>query len=142
MRAFDTDILTELLRGTPKYVELAQAIPIAEWAAPIVVAQEIIDGRLEGVRKAEQGKGRIAVERAYFLFQETLDKLRSWTFLPYTRKAEGLFSDWRRQKIGNKTTGTHDLRIAAICVVHSARLVSRNRQDFEGIPGLDLDAWT
>jgi predicted nucleic acid-binding protein len=32
---------------------------------------------------------------------------------------------------------THDLRIAAICVAKGAKLVPRNRRDFEGIPGLN-----
>jgi len=30
----------------------------------------------------------------------------------------------------------HDLRIAAICVAHATILISRNRTDFEQVPGL------
>jgi predicted nucleic acid-binding protein len=33
------------------------------------------------------------------------------------------------------------LRIAAICVVNSATLVTRNRRDFEHMPGLAVDFW-
>jgi predicted nucleic acid-binding protein len=36
---------------------------------------------------------------------------------------------------------THDLRIAAVAVANSATLVSRNRRDFELIPGLSVEFW-
>ena len=36
---------------------------------------------------------------------------------------------------------THDLRIAASCVVNSATLVTRNRRDFRNFPGLSVEFW-
>jgi tRNA(fMet)-specific endonuclease VapC len=53
-------------------------------------------------------------------------------------KMPSAYQDWRRQKI---RVGTHDLRIAAICVENSATLISRNRHDFELIPGLSVELW-
>jgi tRNA(fMet)-specific endonuclease VapC len=47
-------------------------------------------------------------------------------------------TEWRKKKIRGST---HDLRIAASCVVNSATLVTRNRRDFEHIPGLDVEFW-
>ena len=37
---------------------------------------------------------------------------------------------------------THDLRIAAISVAHRVKLISRNRRDFDRVPGLDVEYWT
>jgi tRNA(fMet)-specific endonuclease VapC len=34
--------------------------------------------------------------------------------------------------------GISDLRIAAICTLHAATLISRNRKDFEQVPGLSV----
>ena len=59
--------------------------------------------------------------------------------LPYTAQAEALYQEWRSQKI---RLGTHDLRIAAICVAHMARLISRNLRDFDQVPGLQVEYWT
>jgi len=81
---------------------------------------------------------KISIEQAYHFFQETLLDLQDITVLPYTAPAEALFQEWRQQKL---RIATHDLRIAAICVAHSATLISRNRRDFERVPGLRVEYW-
>jgi tRNA(fMet)-specific endonuclease VapC len=138
MIAFDTDILTDLLLGKEQVVALVAAIPIVEQALPIIVAEEILRGRLDLVRRAEAGKGKMSVETAYHFLRQTLIDLRLINILPYTAEAEARFSDWKQQKLKVKT---HDLRIAAIAVAHHAVLVSRNRRDFEKIPGLAVEFW-
>jgi tRNA(fMet)-specific endonuclease VapC len=138
MTAFDTDVLTEILLGNAEYVRRASLIPAHEQAVPVLVAEEIIRGRLNTVRQAEGGKARITIERAYELFACTLSDLREITILSYTARAEVLFQRWRNQKV---RVPTHDLRIAAICVAHSATLASRNRRDFEIVPGLSVEYW-
>jgi tRNA(fMet)-specific endonuclease VapC len=54
------------------------------------------------------------------------------------RQADTLYLQWRHQGI---RVGTHDLRIAAICVVHEDTLISRNRQDYTRVPGLHVEFW-
>ena len=49
-----------------------------------------------------------------------------------------LLDEWRSNKIRGST---HDLRMAASCVVGSATLVTRNGRDFEHIPGLAVEFW-
>jgi tRNA(fMet)-specific endonuclease VapC len=138
MKAFDTDVLTEILLGNDEYVRRASLIPTHEQAIPVLVAEEIIRGRLNTIRQAEGGKGRVTIERAYELFERTLRDLREVGILSYTPRAEELFQQWRQQKL---RLPTHDLRIATIAVAHSATLVSRNRRDFERAPGLSVEYW-
>jgi tRNA(fMet)-specific endonuclease VapC len=59
-------------------------------------------------------------------------------FLSFTLQAETILKDWRKKKIRGST---HDLRMAASCVAQSATLVTRNRRDFEHIPGLSVEFW-
>ena len=138
MKAFDTDILTEILAGNPAYAERIANVPLEEQSAPIVAIEEILRGRLNSIRQAEAGKGRITIERAYQLSEETLDALRELKFLSFTQQADALVREWRGKKIRGST---HDLRMAASCVVSSVTLVTRNRRDFEHIPGLSVEFW-
>jgi tRNA(fMet)-specific endonuclease VapC len=138
MIAYDTDVLVELLKGHPTYAARARAIPKEEQFVPIVVVEEIQRGRLNSIRQAEAGKGRISLERAYALYEQTFVALRSMPFLSYTMIAEAQFQVWRRLKVRGST---HDLRIAAICVAHSAKQITRNRRDFEQVPGLSVEIW-
>lgn len=138
MKAFDTDILTEILAGNPAYAERIARVPVAEQAVPIVVIEEILRGRLNVIRQAEAAKARIPIEQAYGLFEQTLEDFREIKILSFTEQAEVLLKEWRKLKIRGST---HDLRIAAICVVSSATLITRNRRDFQNISGLAVEFW-
>ena len=83
MIAFDADILSDLFRGVPECVQRAEAIPADEQALPVVVVEEILRGRLNEIRRAEAGKSRISMERAYELFQETVEHLWQFHVLSY-----------------------------------------------------------
>jgi tRNA(fMet)-specific endonuclease VapC len=138
MIAFDADVLSEILAGDPALAAKAAEVPPGEQAVPIVVVEEILRGRLNAIRRAEAGKSKISVHRAYALFDETLDAFRQVAKLPYSEAADILYQQWRSKKIRG---GTHDLRIAAICVAHAAKLITRNRRDFENFPGLSMEVW-
>jgi len=138
MIAFDTDMLTEILLGNRRFVDRAAAVPAIKQGVPSVVVEEIVRGRLNAIRQAEAGKGRISIVRAYELFEQTLADFQHLAILPYTPEAESIFQQWRKQKV---RVSTHDLRSAAICTDRSATLVSRNRRDFDRVPGLSVGYW-
>ncbi len=138
MIAFDTDVLTAILLGHNDFVQRVIAIPENEQAVPIIVVEEIIRGRLKIIRQAEAQQTKISIERAYELFESSLEDFRFVRVLSYTTQAEQCYRQWRQQGI---RISTHDLRIAAICVSYSAVLVSRNRRDFGRVPGLQVDFW-
>ncbi|MEZ4867971.1 MAG: type II toxin-antitoxin system VapC family toxin [Caldilineaceae bacterium] len=138
MIAFDTDVLSLIFRGNLAYTQRVTAIPIVLQHVPIIVAEEIVRGRLDVVRKAEAGQAKISLEQAYHLFEEALMDLQQFKLLPYTAQADAWFQQWRREKV---RVATHDLRITAICRAHNATSVSRNRRDYERVPGLRVEFW-
>jgi hypothetical protein len=72
MIVFDADVLSELFRGTAKYVARAESVPADQHAIAIVVVEEILRGRLSMIRRAEAGRAVVGIERAYQLLQETV----------------------------------------------------------------------
>lgn len=97
MKAFDTDILTEILAGNPAYAERIANVPVVEQAVPVIGVEELIRGRLNTIRQAEAGKARITVEKAYPLFEQTLHDIRELKVLSITSQAEALLKEWRKQ---------------------------------------------
>ncbi len=138
MNAFDTDILSELLFHNVVYTQRAALIPAATQVVPVVALEEVLRGRLDAIRRAQAGRIRLSLERAYDLFRDALEDTRPYRILPYTAVADALFRQWRAAKI---RIGTNDLRIAAICTTHGATLVTRNARDYAQIPGLTFDVW-
>ncbi len=138
MKAFDSDVLSDLLRGRADYWARLIAIPFLEQSVPVVVVEEVIRGRLDVIRQAQAGKANVPITEAYSLFERTFADLRTQRLLAYDETANEVFRDWRTRGI---RTPTNDLRIAATCVAHQATLVSRNRKDFEGLSGLSVEFW-
>lgn len=139
LTALDTDIFTDVMYGDPVLTARLATIPIAEQTLSIVVIEEVIRGRFNVIRQAEAGRGRITLEEAYQLFQQSVTVTRAFAVLPFTAAASTLVTAWKRQRI---RVATHDMRIAAICIVHGATLVTRNARDYARIPGLSLDVWS
>lgn len=61
-----------------------------------------------------------------------------WTVLPFDDAAADQFDDLRAQRI---RIATMDLKIASICLVNAATLLSGNLRDFEQVPGLVVEDW-
>ncbi len=120
MRAFDTDVLVEILAGNPIYVRRAASVPLDEQVVPVVVVEEILRARLNAIRQAEAGKGKLSISQAYEMLARSLVELRRLPYLPYRESANDLFREWRSRGI---RVATHDLRIAAICVDIRATLI-------------------
>lgn len=138
MTAFDTDVLSEILIGTTTYVQRANLIPVADKVVPVVALEEVFRGRLDAIRKAQAGRIKLTLDRAYDLFRDAVTETRPYQILPYTPTADALVRQWLSNKI---RVGSNDLRIAAICIVHEATLATRNARDYAQVPGLTFDVW-
>jgi tRNA(fMet)-specific endonuclease VapC len=61
-----------------------------------------------------------------------------WRVLPFDDAAAVRFEGLRSART---RIGSSDLKIAAICLVNDATLLSRNRADFLQVPGLRVEDW-
>ena len=138
MIALDTDIMTLALYGDAAITARLDAVPIIEQGVPIVVVEELVRGRLAAIRQAESGKGKNNLADAYDLFTKTVKDTRKYELLRFTPPAEQLVVSWKRLKL---KIGSKDLRIAAISIIHGAKLVTRNARDYAQVPGLNFEVW-
>jgi tRNA(fMet)-specific endonuclease VapC len=61
-----------------------------------------------------------------------------WTVQPFDERAADEFLRLRREGV---RIATMDLKIAAICLVEGATLLSANLKDFQQVPGLVVEDW-
>ncbi len=61
-----------------------------------------------------------------------------WRIAPFDEPAAARFQELRSVRI---RIGSTDLKIAAICLVNRAVLLSRNLGDFQQVPGLRVEDW-
>jgi tRNA(fMet)-specific endonuclease VapC len=136
---FDTDHLSLLERGNLLIQRRLQPIMPTSVAITIVTAEEKVKGRLatinglSGIERVD----RLAV--AYRTLQTTLDDLKTFPILPFSDIACDRYRELLQQKI---RVGSHDLRIAAITLSVDGVLITRNRRDFERVPGLRFEDWS
>jgi tRNA(fMet)-specific endonuclease VapC len=48
---------------------------------------------------------------------------------------------WADLTAGGKLIGSHDLWLAASCIVHGLDLMTANRREFQRVPGLTVEVW-
>ncbi len=106
------------------------------------------DMRVTAISLEEQMRGWLAAIRRqrsvhdqvpyYKRLEEVAQFFARWEMLSFNEHAADMFDQLRAQRI---RIGTQDLKIAAICVVNGATLLSSNLRDFERVPGLLVEDW-
>ena|SRR5438093_228387 len=136
MWALDTDTLTLWLRGHDKVGQRIEGHAPEELAITIITVEEVLSGWYSVIRQARDDE---KLARAYQWLQQSVEFFRQVRILPFDRAAIQRYNDLRKR---HRTTGTNDLRIAAIALESSATLVSRNLADFRPIAELDVEDWS
>jgi tRNA(fMet)-specific endonuclease VapC len=101
----------------------------------IISVQETIQGWLGLINRHRAGHDQV---HAYARFQNSVETLTKLPILPFDEAAARTFENLKRQRV---RVGTMDLKIASICLVHDALLLTRNLADFEQVPGLKKENW-
>lgn len=74
----------------------------------------------------------------YERFIATYRFFGKWRVVPFDEAAAVRFQEMRSARV---RIGSMDLKIAAICLVQHATLLSRNLVDFLKVPGLHVENW-
>jgi tRNA(fMet)-specific endonuclease VapC len=137
MFVLDTDHVSLFQRRHPVVVEKLQLIPASQLAVTIVTYEEQVRGWLKVVSRSADDPRKLIF--GYKKLNESLDFFSNQRVLDFTEIAFDQFQELTRQKV---RVGTQDLRIASIALSIDATVVTRNRRDFERVPGLKIEDWS
>lgn len=132
----DTDHVSLHERGHAPLRAQFEAIAPALIAVSVVTVEEALRGRLAVLAHHSTGQSR---ERAYAKLMETVRFFGSIQVVLFDAHCEQQFKALRARRV---RIGSQDLRIAATALAHSYILVTRNRRDFERMPGLTIEDWS
>jgi tRNA(fMet)-specific endonuclease VapC len=132
---FDTDHLSLYGRNLPAIVDRCQQNQVT-LVTTIVNVEEQLRGRLGQIADAKDEEKRGLAHR---WLAETVQLLSMFQVLPYDDRAQSFFKTFKAQRV---KVGPQDLRIGSIALAQGGVVVTRNRRDFERIPGLVVEDWS
>ncbi len=138
MIALDSDVYSLYAHGNESIMSKMDQRRHEVVGLPIIVVEEVIRGRFNLIRQHQASIKRNMLLAAYERLAFTVKSVASFQILAYSSEADDLCQQWKKQKI---RVPTQDMRIGAICVSQGFRLASRNKRDFDLIPGLTLELW-
>jgi tRNA(fMet)-specific endonuclease VapC len=139
MFILDTDHVSLWLRGNPA-VRVRTAQSVQEVVITIVTVQEIFNGWMGRLNNLSDLRN-LTVE--YENLWLTVEFIRSFRVLKFDAAADDCYVQILQANPPlRKKRLRQDLRIAAIALSINASVVTRNRRDFEQVPGLAIIDWS
>lgn len=136
MYILDTDHATLYQQGHPGLGQRIATLLPGQLTTTVVTYEEQITGRLAVVRRTTAGPSRV---QAYLWLQRTLGFFCRIPVLPLDEPASAVFQRLIALKL---RVGRQDLQIASIALANGMTLLTRNRRDFEKVPGLVQEDWS
>lgn len=136
MYILDSDHISLFQRRDAAVSGRVLATPAVELATTVITVEEQLRGRMAQVRRA---RSDAEIVRAYHNLLVTFHYFQTIAIMAFDEEAQAIFNRLRAQRL---RVGTLDLRIAAITLSQNAALVTRNRQDFDRIPSLQIEDWS
>lgn len=132
----DTDTLTLFQKQNLLVKQRINQVNIEEIAVTVITVEEQMRGWLDAIRKSSKPE-RLAW--AYLGLRQGVEFFNTIRVIDFDEKAINCYTKLKTQKL---RIGSQDLRIAAITIANKAILITRNKRDFEHVPGLQFEDWT
>ena len=132
----DTDNLSLYRGGNPHLATRLRTISRDEIAVTVISVEEQLSGWYNLLSRRREVSELAAV---YEQLAETSTFFCGFTVLNFSEGAIRHYVELQKLKLN---VGKPDLRIASIALEVNATVVTRNRRDFERVPGLRLVDWS
>jgi tRNA(fMet)-specific endonuclease VapC len=135
----DTDHVSLILRGDSKIQAVIENIK-GDIYTSIITAQELFNGWVVRINNAKSSDDII---KLYAEFHQSINYLKKTDILSFNDVADLHFRQLLQKNPSlRKARLQKDMRIAAIALSLDATVITRNRRDFEQVPGLKIEDWT
>jgi tRNA(fMet)-specific endonuclease VapC len=135
----DTDHVSLVLWNNPVVTErldLAQS----QAAVAIITVQEVFNGWVGRLNQPQDNRERLLAQ--YHQLYRATELFRKVPILEFDDRAHDRYTQLLDQHPPlRKKRLQQDMRIASIALVNGATVVTRNRRDFELVPGLAIEDW-
>lgn len=101
----------------------------------VISVEEVMRGWLALLGAKRKREDEIAV---YARIKRSAEIFGQWDILDWDADAFAAFEALRKQRLKMSTA---DMKIASIALAHDATLLTRNRKDFNKVPGLRVENW-
>lgn len=128
--------MTLLQNGRPVVVARVAAHPPTEVATTAIIVEEQLSGWYTYLRRVTLPD---EIETGYTRLIQAVTNLATLPLVTFTVAA---VTEYARLKALKLNVQKKDLRIAAIALVNSAVVVTRNARDFGRVPGLVIEDWS
>jgi len=139
MKVLDSDHVSILARDdtevSDRLWQRLRQLPDEEFVVTAVTLEEQTRGWLAAIRKQKDVTQQV---RFYDRLIELFRFYRNWRIIRFDDPAAAEFKRLRQERV---RIGTQDLKIASICLIHDATLLSSNLRDFELVPDLRVEDW-
>ncbi len=133
---FDTDLLTLFADRHATVCKRASEHSQDELATSVITIEEQLTGWYTLLRQAKTDRQLVAAYEGMTYSIRFVSRLQ---ICSYSAEAAARVAAFKKARLKIKTM---DLRIACVALEAGAIVVTRNRADFEVVPGLELEDWT
>ena len=132
----DTDHVSLYRYGRSSVTARVDSTPAEQLATTVITIEEQISGWYTQIRQARDADKLARAYEGLFQVVEGATRIR---VLPFTPPAIRRYLELRKLL---PRLGKLDLSIAAIVLEYQGTLVTRNRRDFDQVPGLLIEDWS
>jgi tRNA(fMet)-specific endonuclease VapC len=134
----DTDHVSLSQHFHPNIIRRSGLIPPESLYTTVITVEEQMQGWLNAIRQASPNPGSSKLVWAYEGLKDAVGYFNVSNVLGFEPEAQEIFVNLRREV----RIKFQDLKIASIALSQNGIVVTRNRRDFEKVPGLQIEDWT
>lgn len=136
----DTDHISLALRGNDRVVDRLRNLRKSQWAVRVISIQESFNGWIVSLNDPQYRDRQVELYTQLWQSNQFFQRAQ---VLNFDAHADAFYRGLlQSQPALGKRRMEKDMKIAAVALANQAIVVTRNRRDFEQVPGVEIEDWS